>query len=310
MCLDTFALGVILVKLSRPKAQLIRISTTRVDGGPLFGAVAKERWETFVTPDRQNRVAFGNYCMLLEHSSGLILIDTGPGDKDPADIDVAPIRSRSSMLRDLREMGIKPSDISIVVLTHLRSEHAGGGTHTTSSGRVLPTFNRAKYIVQQMAWDEACHPSERHYPFYRSADFLPLQENHQLEMVNGIHEIAKGVWVEPAPGPTSGHQMVIVDGLDTTQAFLGVLFPTPMHLCPNVATAFDWDPDETTITKKALLQRAFHENWLIGPVGKDHWIGGKQAMAASSNNPENASQLLEQATEGRANTKGIASVYS
>ena len=270
-----------MAKVTGPSARLLRVSTTRLDGGPVFGSVLKEQWEIFMPPDRQNRVAFGNYSMLLQHESGWILVDTGPGDKDPISFDVAPVRSRSSLIRDLRELGISPRDIAMVVLTHLRSEHAGGATHCTSSGRVLPTFPRARYVVQRSAWEEACQPSERHQRHYRADDFLPLQESEQLEMVDGRTEIAKGVWVEPAPGPTAGHQALITGGAYPPVAFLGVLVPTLMHLSPGVATAFDWNPDETVRSKTALLHRAQEERWMVGPVGCDWWLPADEALALS-----------------------------
>ena len=65
-------------KAIAPPAQLLRVSTTRTDGGSVFGATAKERWEHFLPPDRHNRVAYGNYCMLLRHPMGW-----GPGGHRP-----------------------------------------------------------------------------------------------------------------------------------------------------------------------------------------------------------------------------------
>ena len=268
-------------KLTEPSAHLLRVGTTRLDGGPVFGSTLKERWEFFLAPDRQNRVAFGNYCMLLGHESGWILVDAGPGDKDPVGFDTSPTRGRSSLIRDLRELGVSPRDVSLVVLTHLCSEHAGGATHCTSSGRVLPTFTRARYVVQCAAWDEACQPSERHLAHYREDDFLPLEESGQMEMVDGIAEVAKGVWVEPAPGPTAGHQVVIATEPKPAVAFLGALVPTLMHLSASVVPAFDWNPDETVRSRKRMLRRAQAEQWMVGPAGCDHWLPADEAMALS-----------------------------
>ena len=268
-------------KATEPSVHLLRVGTTRLDGGPVFGSTLKERWELFLAPDRQNRVAFGNYCMLLRHECGWVLVDTGPGDKDPVSFDVAPVRGRSSLLRSLRELGVSPREITLVVLTHLRSEHAGGATHCTSSGRVLPSFARARYVVQRAAWREACQPSERHLHHYREDDFLPIEESGQLELVDGAVEVAKRVWVEPAPGPTAGHQAVITTEPQPPVAFLGALVPTLMHLSSSVVPAFDWSPDETVRSKKTLLRRAEAEQWVVGPVGCDHWLPADEAMTLS-----------------------------
>ena len=222
-------------KAHKPFARLLRVSTTRIDGGSLFGSTPKERWERFVSTDRQNRVAVGNYSVLIDHPSGWVLVNAGPGDKAPLSLDVAPMRSRSSMLRELRELGLMPKDISVVIYTHLHDEHVGGGTHMTSSGRTLPTFPHARYIVQRAALDEASQTNERTARRYRADDVEPLVDSGQLELIDGSMEVVEGVFVEPAPGPTAGHQIVIAQNHRGTYAFLGLLLPTPMHPIRNHA---------------------------------------------------------------------------
>ena len=260
-------------KVAKPFARLLRVSTTRIDGGCLFGSTAKERWETFVSPDRQNRVAIGNYSMLLNHPAGWILVNAGPGDKAPANLDIAPMRSRSSLLRELRELGLVPKDIRTVIYTHLHDEHAGGGTHITSSGRVLPTFPNARYVIQKAAFAEAIRPNERSAQHYRNDDFEPLEESGQLEIVDGQAEIAQGVWVRSAPGPTAGHQIVVAEQNETTYAFLGTLIPTSMHLCNDVVAAGDWSPEATASTKLSIKRKATAAGWRVAPVGSDDWVG-------------------------------------
>ena len=265
-------------KAMRLSAHLLRVSTTRTDGGSVFGAVPKERWETFLPPDRQNRVAIGNYCMLMPHRDGWVLVNAGPGDKAPLSTDIAPVRGRSSLLRELRELGVTPKDISMVIMTHLHSEHIGGATHCTSSGRVLPTFPNARYVVQRAAWEEAMHPNERQCRHYRLDDCTPIEEAGQLEMVDGCMEVMDGVWVEPMPGPTAGHQIVLSDAGDHRIAFLGVLAPTLMHLTPGVVAAADWDPEETVKSKHAVIHRALAERWTMAPAGCDRWLAADDLL--------------------------------
>jgi len=259
-------------KVAKPFARLLRVSTTRIDGGSLFGSTAKERWETFVSPDRQNRVAIGNYSMLLNHPAGWILVNAGPGDKAPLSLDVAPMRSRSSLLRELRELDLIPKDIRTVIYTHLHDEHSGGGTHITSSGRVLPTFPNARYVIQKAGFAEATQPNERSAQHYRADDFEPLQESGQLDIVDGQTEIAEGVWVSSAPGPTAGHQIVTAEYNETTYAFLGTLIPTSMHLCSDVVAAGDWSPEATASTKLSVKRKAIAAGWRVAPVGSDDWV--------------------------------------
>jgi len=259
---------------SEKRTHLLRVGTKRVDGGSLFGAIPKERWEDFISPDRHNRVAFGNYCALFPCEEGWVLVDTGPGDAPPPKADVMATRGRSSLLRDLRELGINPRDIAVVVLTHLHTEHAGGATHSTDAGRLLPTFPRARYVVQESAWDEACHPDERNAHLYDPEQLHPLLEMEQIELIDGEREVVPGVWARPAPGPTDGHQIVLAEWAGGMMAFLGLLTPTLMHLTSQVVSAVDKSPENSVASKNAVLAQAVAEDWFVAPAGFDGWVAG------------------------------------
>ena len=112
--------------------------------------------------------------------------------------------------------------------------------------------------------------------YYRSDDFEPLLDAEQIDVVSGSKEIAKGVWVEPAPGPTAGHQIVITEGSSETYAFLGTLVPTSIHLCSRVVAAADWNPEATSRTKREVQRHAIREDWRVGPVGRDEWVCAKE----------------------------------
>ena len=271
-------------KANKPYARLLRVSTTRIDGGCLFGATVKERWEQFVAPDRQNRIAIGNYSMLIDHPDGWVLVNAGPGDKAPLSLDVAPMRGRSSLLREFKELGLLPKDIATVIYTHMHDEYVGGGTHITSSGRVLPTFPHARYVVQKDALEEAMHPSERSRRHYRPDDHEPLIKSGLMEVVDGTTEVCSGVWVEPATGPTPGHQLVICQAGRKTYAFLGALAPTSMHLWASVNSAADWNPEATARTKNEVRRQASEGGWFVAPVGRDEWVhaGELEGLAAFS----------------------------
>ena len=293
-------------QVSKSVAHLLRVSTARVDGGCLFGGTSKERWEAFVTPDRQNKVAVGRYCMLFRHRGKWVLVNTGPGDKIPSNADWVPVRGRSSLLRDLRELNVSPRTIDVVVMTHLHTEHAGGATHGTDTGRVLPTFSRARYVVQRAAWEEARNPNERSHLHYHPDDFLPLEEAGQVELVDGRKEVLPGVWVEPAPGPAEGHQMVLVEGDGRPTVFLGCLVPTLLHLTPGVVAALDKDPEETVSSKGAMLQRALANQWLLAPLGVNDWVASEDLMSLSAT-AQAASSGVEAAGQPATELASVAS---
>src|SRR5437868_12236433 len=53
-----------------------------LDGGAMFGVVPKPLWERRIAADDRNRIPLQMRCLLVEHPDGLVLIDTGAGNKD------------------------------------------------------------------------------------------------------------------------------------------------------------------------------------------------------------------------------------
>ena len=60
----------------------IQAGGQKLDGGAMFGVVPKPLWEKRISADERNRIQLGMRCLLIEHPSGLILIDTGAGNKE------------------------------------------------------------------------------------------------------------------------------------------------------------------------------------------------------------------------------------
>ena len=64
------------------KVHAIQAGGQRLDGGAMFGVVPKPLWIRRIPADDRNRIALGMRCLLIEHPSGLILLDTGLGNKE------------------------------------------------------------------------------------------------------------------------------------------------------------------------------------------------------------------------------------
>ena len=60
----------------------IHAGTIKLDGGAMFGVVPKPLWERRIPADERNRIALCMRCLLVEHDAGLVLIDTGAGNKE------------------------------------------------------------------------------------------------------------------------------------------------------------------------------------------------------------------------------------
>ncbi|HLB53614.1 MAG TPA: hypothetical protein VJK71_00730, partial [Gemmatimonadales bacterium] len=71
-------------QLGRFRCYALEAGVQRLDGGAMFGVVPKPLWEKRIQPDERNRIPLAMRCLLLEHPDGLVLVDTGLGNKEDA----------------------------------------------------------------------------------------------------------------------------------------------------------------------------------------------------------------------------------
>ena len=63
----------------------------------MFGVVPKSLWSRKVVPDERNRIPLAMRCLLVEHPDGLVLVDTGLGNKeDPKFLDIYGVENRGN----------------------------------------------------------------------------------------------------------------------------------------------------------------------------------------------------------------------
>ena len=117
------------MKLGDFELRVLSDGTFALDGGQMFGVVPKPLWEKKLPADSRNRVRLALRCLLVETSKHLALIETGIGDKfDAKYADIYGIEKSTTLLADLKRVGVRPEDIDIVINTHLHFDHCGWNT--------------------------------------------------------------------------------------------------------------------------------------------------------------------------------------
>jgi len=241
----------------------------KLDGGAMFGVVPKVLWERRIPADERNRIQLGMRCLLIEHASGLVLVDTGAGNKEDQKfkamygIENDGADGRTLLEDGLREIGARPEDVAIVINTHLHFDHAGGNTYRDESGKVRPSFPNARYFVKRGEYDYATHTNERTSASYFERNFMPVVATGRFEFVSREREIVKGIRVVPTPGHTPFHQSVLIDSGGERAFFLGDLCPTHAHLPLPWIMGYDVEPLVTLETKRRILRQAEEEGWLL-----------------------------------------------
>lgn len=255
--------------VGRWRVHAIQAGGQKLDGGAMFGVVPKPLWERRIAADDRNRIQLGMRCLLIEHDAGLILVDTGAGNKETEKFhEIYGVENRgendATQLEDgLRDLRVHPADVSLVINTHLHFDHAGGNTTRTADGKIIPTFPNARYVVQAGELEWAMHPNERTGASYFPHNFMPLRDSGQLQLVTGEVEVAPGVRVVPTPGHTPHHQSIRVENDGQVAFYLGDLVPTAHHLPLPWIMGYDVEPLVTLETKRRILKQAVEEEWVM-----------------------------------------------
>lgn len=235
------------------------------DAGGLFGVVPRTLWEAQTgPPDARNLLPVPLNCVLVRGGGHTVLIDTGVGSKIP------PQRRERVYPGDyghlptaMRAAGVQPTDIDIVINSHLHFDHCGWNTANVH-GAAIPTFPNARYYIERGEWEAATHPNERTRTAYLAENFLPLAESGQLELVDGEHQVTPEIRILPAPGHTEAHAMVVLTSGGETAVHIGdiVQHGAQMDRLPWIA-AFDVLPLVSMETKRRVIADAIRTRALI-----------------------------------------------
>lgn len=264
-------------KVGSLSCHLIEGGRVRLDGGAMFGVVPKPMWQKRIPADDRNRIPLALRCLVVEHPDGLILVDTGIGNKeDEKFLDIYGVENAgtegASQLEDaLAEADHRPEDVGWVVNTHLHFDHAGGNTKARAAGQRgseaegTPelSFPNATYVVQRGELEFARWANERTRASYFPANFEPVAEVGRWRLVEGETELVPGIKLVPTPGHVPHHQSVLVADGGETACFLGDLVPTSAHVSLPWIMGYDLEPLKTLESKRALLGEAVAGGWLL-----------------------------------------------
>jgi glyoxylase-like metal-dependent hydrolase (beta-lactamase superfamily II) len=251
------------VRIGRFDVRIFSDGIFRLDGGAMFGIVPKVLWDKQKPADERNRVAMDMNCLLIRDADHVVLVETGAGPKlTPRQQEIFGIEDPPRLLDELKGMGVRPEQVTLVVNTHLHFDHAGGNTYRDGE-RIVATFPRASYVVQRFEWHDALNANERTRGSYLPDDFAPLEAVGKLELIDESVEIIPGVRLDRVQGHTRGTQTVRVSDKGQTLFFSSDFMPDRHHLPLPWIPAFDLFPLDTLALKKTILPRAIDERWIV-----------------------------------------------
>jgi glyoxylase-like metal-dependent hydrolase (beta-lactamase superfamily II) len=209
-------------------------------------------------------------CLLLEAGGKRALFDNGLGSRKLYGPDSGQV------LVSLRQAGIDPASIDVMVLTHAHSDHCWG----TMGDDGTPNFPNAEICMAQEElnfWtsDPPAERLERSLAGVRK-HLLPLRE--RIRFIRDGEEFLPGVQAWLTPGHTPGHMSYLFAG---GWCLTGdVAFHDPLsYRFPDAESAFDTDRAAGVATRRRVLDRlanerlsivGYHQPWPgLGRVERD-----------------------------------------
>ncbi len=275
-------MGVRRPEISIQETELVRARTTvgdfeltvctdgtyLLDGGAMFGVVPKTLWQKRIAADAENRIRLGLNSVVVRTGKHTVVIETGIGNKQTAKM--REIHQNQALLpASLAAAGVDPSEVDIVVNTHLHFDHCGWNTTLHEDGSVTPTFPNARYFAHAGEVAHGHLQLERDRVSYLSPNYDPLVESGQMTLLDaaGIRAdgaICTGISVEMFPGHTAHMMGVHIGAAGGPRAcYIGDLIPTAHHLDPTWVMGYDLDPLRCIEERKRFYARAIPEEWLV-----------------------------------------------
>ena len=172
-------------------------------------------------------------CLVIEHESGPVLIDTGAGNKEDSKFhDIYGIENRAPTgVLDSRMVCARSECVPRLVHRHQYTSSLRPRGRQYVAGCVRrwfgPTFPNARYVVQAGEYDYAIHTNERTAASYFPHNFAAVLDSGRFDFVEGEREIVAGVRVIPTPGHTPHHQSILIESAGKRAFYLADLVPTP-----------------------------------------------------------------------------------
>jgi glyoxylase-like metal-dependent hydrolase (beta-lactamase superfamily II) len=242
-----------------------------LDGGAMFGNAPRPVWEKWLPPDKLGRIPLACRALLIETDNQRILCETGIGAFfEPKMAERFGVENSNShmLLENLNRLGLKDSDIDIVILSHLHFDHAGGLLPTfeqISAGNKNLLFSKARYVVGREAWQRAINPHSRD-----RASFIPgmteqLESSGRLLIVEKDKDslLPKNLNFFISHGHTPGQMLTVCKGDQSTVIFAGDLIPGLPWVHLPITMGYDRYPELLIDEKAKLYETAVPENWWV-----------------------------------------------
>jgi glyoxylase-like metal-dependent hydrolase (beta-lactamase superfamily II) len=219
-----------------------------------------------------NNLMSSIHSWVLRDGEKTIIIDTGVGkDKNR---NYPGFGDRFHMLNEpyldrLAAIGIRPSDVTHVVITHLHMDHVGWNTINIDD-KWVSTFPNARYVFGREDMARVLSPdflakggmSEQ----VAHDSILPVIDAGLVDPSEPGQELFPGFAFEAAPGHTPDQLAIRLTSDGAEALFTADAFHTPIQIVrPEWSSRFCLDRKTAQLTRERILERAAKEGTILFP---------------------------------------------
>jgi glyoxylase-like metal-dependent hydrolase (beta-lactamase superfamily II) len=201
------------------------------------------------TKDRPASLFIYVQPFLIKTAHDLILLDTGLGYSDA--------EGKLVLHENIRKAGYDPVDVTLVLMSHLHFDHAGGMVYE-HDGKMEISFPNAEYMIQRGEWEAAYSKPSRSY---KTEIFDVIQRSGSIRFVEGSGQLNNEVSYQLTGGHCEFHQVFLIKEDTETIFFGGDILPEPEQLLRKFVAKYDFDGRKAMELRQEYGKQAANENW-------------------------------------------------
>lgn len=250
-------------KIGPYSLDLLETGEFALDGGAMFGVVPKNLWQKTNPSDGENRISMALRILLIRSQDRNIVVDAGIGTKlDEKYQKIYRVdHSKNSLEKSLSRVGLKPKEVTDVIITHLHFDHVGGCSYKDQKGLHL-TFPNATHTIQKEQWEWAYQPTEKDRASFLNENLEPLKSAN-LKLLSGEVELYPGIDIVVSHGHTPSQQLVKISDGRETLFYCADLIPTASHIPIPYLMSYDNMPLVLMEEKRRVLDQAVRGRWIL-----------------------------------------------
>lgn len=179
----------------------------------------------------------------------VLLLDTGLGFYKNREL---------QLYQNLKANGIKPEQVTKVLMSHLHKDHAGGVSKKDSLGNYSVAFPKATYYVQAKELEYAL---ETGFPSYMAEELSLLYNHPQVTFLNGNGTIEDYIDYEITAGHSPYHQVFRIKEENETIFFGGDDAPQLQQMKSRFVAKYDYDGKKCMQLRQQWWAEGKRNNW-------------------------------------------------